>query len=168
MVLMRARSSAFAFLIVLVVLGFAFPSPVAGQGPATFSFSLPGSSVVSCWYWTVAFTATEGVRVSVEWNETSPPTSLDVYIIPQASMREIWRCDAGPVALYYDSGAYGSMAWAAPSTGEYGVLLENYNVNSASGTLSITAVNATVTATPLGYATARTPPPCLGPDCLGS
>jgi len=163
---MRLTNSLLAYLLILAVVGSITSSPVSGQTYQTSSFSLSGMSIISCWYWGVAFNATLGQRFTVKWNETnSVPTALDLYIVAPSAIHEIWFCDAGPVWLYYNSGAYGSANWAAPSTGEYVVLLVNNNYSPVSGTLSVMAVNATVTATSIGYATARQPPPCLGNDC---
>jgi len=166
---MRITNSLLAYLLILAAVGSITSSPVSGQAYQTASFSLSGISLVSCWYWGVTFNATLGQRFSVKWNETetnSIPTALDLYIVAPSATREIWFCDMGPVSLYSNSGAFGSANWAAPSAGEYVILLANNNYSPVSGTLSIIAVNATVTVTPIGYATARQPPPCLGIDCL--
>jgi hypothetical protein len=165
---MRLTNSLLAYLLILVVVGSISSSPVSGQTYQTSSFSLGGTSLVSCWYSGVRFDATQGQRFSVKWNETetdSIPNSLDLYIVAPSAIREIWFCDTGPVWLYSNSGAFGLANWAAPSAGEYIVLLVNNNYSPVSGTLSVMAVNATVTATSIGYATARQPPPCLGNDC---
>ncbi len=167
---MRLTTYLLAYLLIVAVVGSFASSPVSGQGYQTLSFSLSGtlSSGYSCWYWAVRFNANQGQRFSVKWNETSDtPTSLELYIVAPSASRG-WFCDTGPVDLYYNSGAYGSMNWAAPYAGEYIVLVVNDNLGSVSGTLSIMAVNATVTATPLGYAMARLFPGCLGIDCVGS
>jgi hypothetical protein len=166
---MRLTNCLLAYLLILGVVGSFALSPVSGQAYQTYSFSLRGTSYVSCWYWGVMFNATQGQRFSVKWNETdSIPTSLDLYVVAPSVSREVWSCDTGPVWLYSNSGAFGSANWAAPSAGEYVVLLLNDNYGSVSGTLSIMAVNATVTVTSLGYAMARQPPPCLGINCVGS
>jgi hypothetical protein len=111
------------------------------------------------------FNATQGERFMVKVSETGIPTSIDLYIVNPSSIGQVWFCDTGPVWLYSNSGAFESSTWIAPSAGEYVVLLVNNNYGSVSGTLSITAINATVTATSIGYATARQPPLCLGNDC---
>jgi hypothetical protein len=166
---MRLTNSTIAFLLILVVVGSFGSSPVSGQTIPVYSFSLNGTSYVVCWYWAVMFNATRGERFSLRWNETGGiPTSLDLYIVAPTSIRGVWSCDAGPVWLYSNSGAFGSANWVAPSGGDYVVLLANNNYYPVSGTLSIMAVNATVTATPMGYAMARQPPPCLGIECVGS
>ena len=163
---MRFTNSTLAFLLILVVAGSFGSSPVSGQTTPVYSFSLNGTSYVVCWFWAVMFNATRGERFSVRWNETGGiPTSLDLYIVNPSSISEVWFCDTGPVSLYSNSGAFETSNWVAPSAGEYVVLLVNYNYGSVSGTLSIGAVNATVTATPIGYAMARLPPPCLGNGC---
>jgi hypothetical protein len=162
---MQLTKSSLAYLLILAVVTSITSSAVSGQA-SQISFSLNGTSLVSCWYWGVTFNATQGQRFSVQWNETGgTPTSLDLYIVAPSAVREIWFCDTGPVWLYSSSGAFGSANWATPSAGEYVVLLVNNNFSPVSGSLSIMAVNATVTATPIGYATARQPPPCLG-GCL--
>jgi len=158
--------SGIAYVLVLAVLSSMTVSSVSGQASMTFSFSLDGTSFTSCSYWGVTFNANPGQRFIVQWSETAGvPTSLDLYIVTQTSLQEVWFCDAGPVELYSDSGAFGSVNWAAPSRGDYVVLLVNNNFNSVPGTLSITPINATVTATPIGYATARQPPICQANDC---
>jgi hypothetical protein len=112
------------------------------------------------------FNATQAQPFSVQWSETGgTPTSIDLYIVAPSSVSERWFCDTGPVSLYSRSGALGSADWSAPSAGEYVVLLVNYNVGPVSGSLSIIAVNATVTAASIGYAMARLPPLCQANDC---
>jgi len=166
---MRLTNSLLEYLLILAVVSSIISSPVSGQGYSTYSFSLSRASYVSCWYWGVMFNANQGQSFSVQWSETGgTPTSLDLYIVAPSAIREIWICDTGPPWLYYNSGAFGSVNWAAPSAGEYIVLLANNNYDPVSGTLSITAVNATMTATSIGYAIARQPPPCLGIQCIGS
>ena len=162
---MRLTNSTIACLLVLAVVGSFASSPVSGQPYPTYSFSLSGTSYVSCSYWGVMFNATQGEQFVVKVSETGIPTSLDLYIVNPSSIGVVWFCDTGPVWLYSNSGAFGTSNWVAPSAGEYVVLLVNYNYGSVSGTLSVTAVNATVTATSIGYATARLPPLCLGKDC---
>ena len=163
---MRLTNSITAFLLILAVVGSFASTPVSAQTYPTYSFSLSGTSMMSCWYWGVMFNAAQGQRFSVKWSESHvTPTSLDVYIAPASAIHEVWFCDTGPVGPYYNSGAFGSANWAAPSGGEYVVLIVNNNYGSVSGTLSITAANATVTANLIGYATARQEPICLGNDC---
>ena len=162
---MRLTNSMIACLLVLAVVGSIFSSPVSGQTYPAYSFSLPGTSYVSCSYWGVTINATQGEQFMVKVSETGIPTSLDLYIANPSSIDELWFCDTGPVSLYSNSGAFETSNWVATSAGEYVVLLVNYNHSSMSGTLSIGAVNATVTATPMGYAMARLPPPCLGNGC---
>jgi hypothetical protein len=163
---MRFKKSMIVSVLILAVVGSFASSSVLGQTYPTYSFSLSPPSLTYCWYWGVMFNATQGQRFTVTWNETGgPPTSLDLYVVAPSATRESFPCDTGPVWLYYNSGAYGSAKWAAPSSGEYIVLVVNENYRSISGTLSIMAVNATVTATSIGYALARQPAPCLGPEC---
>ena len=163
---MRLTNSLLEYLLILAVVSSIISSPVSGQGYSTYSFSLSRASYVSCWYWGVMFNATQGQQFRVKWNETGGvPTSLGMYIIAPSGTREVWFCDSGPIALYSNSGAFGSANWAAPSAGEFNVLLVNYNYGSVSGTLSIIALNATVTVTLIGYNTAPLPPPCRGTQC---
>jgi len=162
---MPLTNSLIACLLVLAIVGSLASSPVSGQTNPAYSFSLPGTSYVSCSYWGVTFNATQGEQFSVKVSETGIPTSIDLYIATSPSIGQVWFCDTGPVSLYYNSGAFETSNWVAPSVGEYVVLLVNYNYGSVSGTLSIVAVNATVTATPIGYAMARLPPPCLANSC---
>jgi len=141
-------------------------SSVYGQGSVTFSFSLNQSSWGSCWYWDVMFNAEPGQLFIVNWNGTAlTPTSLDLYIVAQKSTQETWFCDTGPVALYSHSAMFGSVRWAAPAAGDYVIFLVNNNFNSGnsiSGALSMTAINGTLTPTPIGYATAAQPPQMNG------
>ncbi len=116
---MRLTNSVVASLLIFAVAG-SFVSPqVSAQTYPTYSFSLSGTSIVSCWYWGVMFNAAEGQRFSVKWSETGgAPTSLDLYIVAPSSISQHWLCDTGPVDFYYNSGAFGSANWAAPSAGE--------------------------------------------------
>jgi hypothetical protein len=166
---MRLTKSIIAYVLILAVLVSFASSSVSAQTYPASSFSLGGTSAVACWYWGVMFNATQGQRFTVTWSETGgPPTSLDLYIVTPSSLSERWFCDTGPVELYYNSGAFGSANWIARSGGEYIVLVVNDNFGSVSGTLSIMAANATVTATSIGYAMARQPPLCLANDCSPS
>lgn len=166
---MQLTKSTVATLLIFAVASSLASSQVSAQTNPTYSFSLSGTSIASCWYWGVMFNASQGQRFSVKWSETGgPPTSLDLYIVAPASISQRWLCDTGPVELYYNSGAFGTANWAAPSAGKYVVLVVNNNYYPASGTLSIMAANATVTATTIGYATARQPPLCLANDCAPS
>jgi CubicO group peptidase (beta-lactamase class C family) len=162
---MWGRQSQVGSLLVLVVVGVATTSASAsGQASSSFSFSLQGSSLTQCWFYAVGFTAAEGEKFLVVWNETNfPPVSMNFYIIPQSSLREIWDCLDGPVTLYSNDGAIGSATWVAPSEGSYVVLLVNYSYSSVSGAVSIAAVNATISATPIGYG-AVWPYRCRSPD----
>lgn len=136
----------------------------SGQASSAFSFSLQGSSLTQCWFYAVGFNASEGEQIVVQWNETNfPPVSMNFYIVPQTSLYSVWNCFEGPVTLYFDDGAIGTATWAAPSAGSYAVLLVNYSYSSVSGIVSIAAVNATVSATPIGYGSVR-PYQCKSPD----
>ena len=146
-------------------------SPVYGQVPATFSFSLSPSPPYGCSYYGATFNATSGQQFTVQWTgKAIMPTALDVYIATQKSTQQTWYCGIGPVALDSRTSMSGSVSWTAPASGEYVVLLVNGNFNSGnaySGTLSITAVNGTVTPTPIGYGTVYTPPSANGGVALG-
>jgi hypothetical protein len=164
---MWVKYSLLGFLLILVALGVVTTPSASAQASSAFSFSLQGSSLTQCWYYAVGFTATEGEQFVVLWNETNfPPISMNFYIVPQTSLHSIWYCTDGPVALYFNDGAVASASWAAPPAGSYAVILVNYSYSSVSGTLSIAAVNATVSATSIGYGTVR-PYQCLGPGCIG-
>jgi len=159
------RQNAVSSLLVLVVIGAATNSlgSASGQAPS-FSFSLQGSSLTQCWFYAIGFAAAEGERFLVTWNETnSPPISMNFYILPQSSLHEIWNCLDGPVTLYFNDGALGSATWVAPSAGSYAVLLVNYSHSSVSGAVSIAAVNASISVTPIGYG-AVWPYRCRSPD----
>ena len=163
---MRLRTSITAFLLVLTVMSTFASIPGSAQTNPVYSFSLEGVSIVSCWYWGVRFDAASGQRFNIRWSETvGTTTSLDLYIAPVSSIHEIWFCDTGPVGPYSNSGAFGSVNWAAPSGGEYVVVLVNNYYGSVSGTLSVSSANATVTTAAIGYSTARQEPICLGNDC---
>jgi hypothetical protein len=168
--LMLLKKSTIAYLLILAVVGSFASSTVLSQTYLTYSFSLNASSSGSCWYWGLSFDATQGQRFSVTWNETGgTPTSMDLYIVaPSASSSSIsgdWSCYSGPAAFFYNSGAFGSASWAAPSAGEYAVLLVNTYYNPVSGTLSIMAANATMTVTYVGYGIAGQRPACRGTQC---
>lgn len=162
---MWGRQSAASLLLVLMVLGVAMVSASASsQEPSSFSFSLQGSSLTQCWFYAVGFTAVAGEQLLMSWNETNfPPVSMNFYIVPQASLREVWDCFDGPVMLYFNDGAVGSASWVAPSAGSYAVLLVNYSYSPVSGAVSISAVNATVSVAPIGYGAIR-PYLCRSPD----
>jgi hypothetical protein len=166
---MRLKNSLIAYILIVAVLVSFASSSVSAQTYPASSFSLGGTSAVACWYWGVMFNATQGQRFTVAWGETGgTPTSLDLYIVAPSSLSERWFCDTGPNELYYNSGAFGSANWAARSGGGYIVLVVNDNYGPVSGTLSITAANATVALTTIGYAMARQPPLCLANDCSPS
>jgi hypothetical protein len=167
---MRLKSTAFGFVLVLIAMGAFILLPASAQAPSAFSFTLPGGSLVSCWYYGVSFTATEGQRLTLQWSENPSgigPVSLDFYIVPLASIQRIWLCEEGPVSLYWNDGAYGTANWAAPSTGGYAVLLINYSYHTVPGMISVTATNATLSATPIGPSTVRRET-CLSPSCIGT
>jgi len=156
--------SLLVFLLILVMLGVVTAPSAPDQAFSLFSFSLQGSSLTQCWFYAVGFTAAEGGRFVVVWNETNfPPISMNFYIVPQSSLRSIWNCYDGPLTLYFNDGATGSATWTAPSAGSYAVLLVNYSYTSVSGAVSIAAVNATVSATAIGYGAVR-PYHCRSPD----
>ena len=159
---MHLKLSALVLLFALVVLGVVRIPSASGQASSTFS--LQGSSMTQCWFYAVGFTAAEGERFVVNWNETVfPLISINFYIVPQSSLRSLWNCFDGPVTLYFDDGGVGSATWAAPAAGSYAVLLVNYSSSPVSGALSIAAVNATLSATPIGYGFVS-PYRCESPD----
>ncbi len=158
---MRLGRYVSALALVLVILVSIIPGQASGQNYLSNTFTLSGSSIVSCWYWGVKFNATGREQFHLRWTSTSQfPTALDLYIASPSAIGGIWYCDYGPEALYDNSGAFGSVSWIAPATGEYVVLVVNNNRNSVSGALSILAANATVAVTAIGYATARQQPIC--------
>jgi CubicO group peptidase (beta-lactamase class C family) len=156
--------------LVLIVAGAITSFPASAQTPSALSFTLPGGSLVSCWFYGVSFSATEGQKLTLQWSENpsaSGPVSLDFYIVPLASIQRVWLCEEGPVSLYWNDGAYGTANWAAPSTGGYVVLLVNYSYHSVSATISVTGVNATISTTPIGPNPVRRET-CLSPGCIGT
>lgn len=162
---MIGRQSAAVSLLVLMVMGAAGTSASASTPePASFAFSLQGSSLTQCWFYAVGFKAVGGEQLLVSWDETNfPPVSMNFYIVSQASLREAWNCFDGPAMLYFNDGAIGSASWTAPSEGSYAVLLVNYSYYPISGAVSISAVNGTVSLTPIGYGAVR-PYLCRSPD----
>jgi len=158
---MRFKKSIVVSVLILAVVGSFASSSVLGQTAPVYSFSLSPPSLTYCWYWGIMFNASQGQRFTVTWNETGgSPASLDLYIVAPSTIHESFPCDTGPAWLYYNSGGYGSANWVSPSAGEFIVLLVNDNYHTISGTLSIMAVSATVTATSIGYSLARQPAPC--------
>lgn len=154
---------------VLVILGcLCAVAPQAWAQPSSsFAFSLPGSSLTQCWFYAVGFNATQGEQIVVLWNETNfPPVSINFYIVPQTSLHRVWDCSDGPQTLYFTDGATGTAKWSAPSTGDYAVVVANYQYYNVSGALSIQAVNAILSAAPIGYGAVR-PYQCLGAGCFG-
>ena len=139
------------------------------SGPATatessFSFSLQGSSLLQCWFYAVGFTAGQGEQFVILWNETNfPPISVNFYIVPRGWLNVPWNCLDGPQTLYFNDGAIGTATWAAPVAGNYAVVLVNYSASNVSGAVSIAAMNATVSANPIGYG-AVLPYRCRSPD----
>jgi len=159
---MLARGKLVAYLLVMLISSTIASPFVFGQGSAiSLTFNLPGASIPACWYWAVGFQASQGEEVGVQWNETgfpsSSPTSLDVYIAPLAALHQIWYCTQGPLYLYYDSGAFGSLHWEAPSAGAYAVYVVNYHWDPIRGSLTVNAQNVSA----IGYFPARTSYFCM-------
>ena len=155
-----------AVLMLLIVITIA--PPASAQTPSAFSFALEGSSPTTCWFYGVTFNATQGQQLTVQWSENPDqvgPVSLNFYIAPLASIRQLWLCDEGPVYLYWNDGAYGTANWAPPSTGGYVALLVNYSYHSVSGMISVTASNATIPTSPIGPAPVRRKL-CPAANCL--
>ena len=154
--------------LILAVLGVLTGRATAAQ--SSFSFSLQGSSLLQCWSYAVGFTASEGEQFIILWNETNfPPVSINFYIVPRAWLNVPWNCLDGPQTLYFNDGAIGTATWAAPVAGNYAVVLANYSTSQVSGAVSIAAVNATVSANPIGYGVVL-PYRCRSPDpiiCIG-
>jgi hypothetical protein len=167
---MRLKSTVFGFVLLFLALGATNSLPASAQTPSTFSFTLQGSSISTCWYYGVSFRATQGQLLTLKWSENPSgvgSVSLDFYVVPLVSIQRIWLCDEGPVSLYWNDGAYGTANWAAPSTGGYAILLVNYSYHSVSGMISITAVNTTLSVTPMGSGAVRRQI-CIGPSCIGT
>lgn len=166
------KSTTFGIALVFLTLGTTGLLPVIAQAPSTFSFSLQESSLVTCWYYGVSFDGTQGQQFTVQWSENPSavgPVSVNFYIAPLMVARQNWLCDKGPVNLYWADGAYGTANWFAPSTGAYAVLVLNYGPYPVSGTISVTTVNATLSATPMGpTAVRRIVPSCGGFRCAAA
>jgi len=168
---MRLRSVAFGLAIILLSLGSIGIQPIGAQTSAGFPFTLAASSAAYCWYFGVAFSATNGQQFTVQWNEAltgAVPVSVNFYISQADAIQHPWLCDNGPVDLYWNDGAYGTAEWLAPSAGTYAAIIVNYSNYPVSGTLSIAAINATVSATPIGpVTTIRRLPICvyMHPNC---
>ena len=163
---MRAKALTLGILLLSLTVGAAFPFAYGETSPA-FSFNLPPSSLVDCWFSGVTFQATQGQAITVQWSEnlsSAGPISMDFYIVPASSFRQHWFCDEGPAYVYWNDGAYGIANWVAPWTGGYAAILVNYGSYSVSGTMSVTTPNATVSANPLGLSTVRRT--CYSNACL--
>jgi hypothetical protein len=166
---MEFKSAALGLALVSLALGVGMPVSVYAQVPSAYSFTLQGSSLVTCWYFGVEFSASPGEPVVVQWNENITgygPIAFAVYIISLKSAPPVWFCDEGPVYVYWNQGAYGTANWSAPSAGGYAVLLVNTSLYAISGTISITSPNATLSPSPIGPATVRRVV-CMGPNCEG-
>jgi len=164
---MRISQLTFGVLLLAITVVAALPFTY-GQGPSTFPFNLPSSSVVDCWFFALTFQATQGRAVTFQWSEnlsSAGPISMDFYIVPASSFRSHWYCDQGPAYVYFNNGAYGVAHWVAPSTDGYAAILVNYGYYAVSGAISITTPNATVSANPLGPSTVRRG--CYSEACLG-
>jgi len=159
---MASRGNLVACFLVMVISSLVIPPLVFGQGTAvSLAFDLQGASVPVCWYWAVGFQASQGEEVGVQWSESgfpiSSPTSLDVYIAPLTVLHQNWYCTQGPVYLYYDSGAFGSLQWEAPSAGNFAVYVVNYHWDPVMGTVTINAENVSA----IGYFPARASYYCM-------
>jgi len=154
------------FEFVLIFLSFASVGfqPASAQTSPAFPFTLLGSSVVDCWFFGLAFSATGGQQFVVQWNENPTlvgPVSVDFYITPLDALHHPWLCDNGPVRLFWNDGAYGTADWSSPFARAYAAIIVNYSQYTISGTLSIAGINATVPATPIGpMTTIRRLPHC--------
>jgi len=152
------KSVGFGLGLVLLTLSSIGLIPLSGQSSPAFPFTLQGSSLASCWYYGVGFSAAGGEQITAQWSEApSPvgPVSVNFYIAKLTAVHQTWLCDQGPVNLYWNDGAYGTANWAVPSTGGYAVLVVNYSQYLVSGTISVTIVNATISATPIGPSPVR-------------
>jgi len=159
---MWVRRSLVGLFLTLSVVGVLTGPTTATE--SSFSFSLQGSSLLQCWFYAVGFAAGDGEQFIILWNETNfPPVSVNFYIVPRAWLNVPWNCLDGPQTLYFNDGAIGTATWAAPAAGNYAVVLVNYSTSNVSGAVSIAAVNATVSANPIGYG-AVLPYRCRSPD----
>jgi len=165
------RRSAFGFALILLTVDSIGIQPTLAQTSTEFSFTLQASSLTDCWYFGIAFSATDGQQFVVQWNENPTvvgPVSVDFYITPLDTIHHPWLCDNGPTDLYWNDGAYGTANWFAPSSSAYAAIIVNYSQYTISGTLSIAGINATVLTTPIGpMTTIRRLPICpfLNPNC---
>ena len=99
--------------------------------------------------------------MNVEWGTRSQvPVAVDLYIATPSGAGAAWYCDVGPESLFYDSGAFGSMHWVAPTTGKYTLLVVNDGLFAVSGTVTSTTSNVTIPLSSTGYGAARQPPFC--------
>jgi hypothetical protein len=167
---MKIKLIACGLILAFLAAATTAPVPAFAQTPSSFSFSFPGSSLVTCWFYGLGFDATQGQQVTVKWSENplpGGPISLDFYIVPLASLHQIWLCEDGPVYLYWNDGAFGTVNWSAPSASGYAVLLVNYSYYPVSGRISVTGINFTLSASPIGPSTVRRHY-CVGANCEGS
>jgi hypothetical protein len=150
------RFAAFACSVALILLASQAFLEVSAQSDAGNNFSVPGwqNNPYGCSYWWANFNLNAGQEVSVQWT-TSGWYPIDLYIATPLAASGRWFCGTGPEALFYDSGALGSTNWVAPATGTYAFVVVNDGLNAASGTLSLSAGNTTITASATGYGNAR-------------
>ena len=164
---MGLKSTVFSLALMFLTLGSVGLAPATGQASAAFAFTLQESSVVACRFFGAVFDGAQGQQFALQWNETPSargPVSVNFYIVPLAAIQKMWFCDDGPVYLYFNDGAYGTANWSAPSTGTYTAFILNSSPYPVSGTISVTTLHATLSATPIGPSTVRRlPQNCLFP-----
>jgi hypothetical protein len=157
---MRSSRYAVAVALILATLAINGLFQVSAQSNASNTYTIRGwqNSPYVCWYWWASFNLIGGREVGVQWGTSSQlPTAVDLYIATPAAAGGRWFCDAGPEALYYGFGAFGSMHWVAPATGTYALLVVNDGPYTVSGTLSLVASNGTIPFSATGYGSARQP-----------
>jgi hypothetical protein len=163
---MKTKTVTLGIILLSLAVGAALPFAY-GQITSTFPFHLPSSSLVNCWFFGVAFQATQGQAITFQWSEnlsSAGPISMDFYIVPANSFRVHWFCDQGPTYVYWNNGAYGIAKWNPPSTDRYAAILVNYGYNTVSGAIVVTS-SATISAYALGPTPVRNP--CYSQACTG-
>ncbi len=160
---MRLGDYWFAVALVLAMLTCNILLPVSAESNAVNTFVIQGwqDTPYVCWYWWAGFSLAGGKEIRVQWNTSSQiPIAVDLYIATPPAVGGRWFCDLGPEALYYDSGAFGSMQWVAPATATYALLVVNDASYTVSGTLSLVEGNATIHFSATGYGRAWQPSVC--------
>jgi len=147
--------------LLLVILASSLPFLVSAQTNQPTYFVLPQNQAQTCAYWWGTLNLAGGEGVNVQWSTHSQiPVAVGLYITTLSAARARWYCDIGPESLFYDSGAFGSMPWVAPTSGTYALLVVNDGPFTVSGAVASTNGNVTILFSLTGYGAARQEPFC--------